>query len=184
MAAPVPSVSEESSFSELPRPAPLPTPKPTLNPPTPPTRTIRSPALILKSLQRERMLHKQRLSTARSKASKPTGRDREHTECQFGQLEQLEYREERTEKLQLLTRRRAHTSSELPSQILLLSQESELPRRCPAPIQPAVDSGCMRISLGRDKEALVKGSKGPRASLSRCPQPVYSRSSYGQKGGS
>lgn len=187
MAAPVRSVSEESSFSELPRPAPLPTPKPTLHPPTSPIHTVKRSTLRLKSLQQERILHKQRLFTARSKVSKQrkeSGWDREQIKCQLGRLELCEHREEQTEKLQLFTRRRAHTSSELPSQILLLSQESEVPRHCPTPIPPSADSGYVRNSFGKYKEetkAFVRGSKGPRANLIRCRQPVFSCSSLGQK---
>jgi hypothetical protein len=185
--------SDEASFAELPRSAPLPTAKPCLHPSFPPPK---GSIYELKSLKRERMLNKQRLLSAESRPFRPTEVSNWHLERTKPHLnrayKQADSEEEPTEKWANI---RKHTISEvlcLPAYLLLLCQESELPRECPAPIQPSkqaageVDLPSSSGKLGSERKDIssVKGSKGPRAGLRRCRQPfgaVYRRASSGKQ---
>ena len=171
---------DEASFAELPRSAPLPTAKPCLSPSFPPAK---GSIYELKSLQHERLLHKQRLRSAESRPFRPTevsDWQRERTELHLNRAnKQVGSEEEPTEKWVNMHK---HTISEvlcLPAHLLLLCQESEMPRQCPAPIQPSklaigMPSACGKWrSYRRDTRCSpVKGSKGPRAALRRCRQPL------------
>ena len=134
---------------EQPRTAPKPTLKPELTCSFPIQRTVTGPVIGLKSLQQERLLFKQRLQVTRSNPQREgmvMGWLSERTgKCTPGTGLSNDLEEEHTEKLQSFTRRREHSKTavelqSLPTQILLLSQESEVPRECPVPVRPPTAS--------------------------------------------
>lgn len=142
----VASLRDEVEPPEAPRPTPHPASKPHLDLVFPAEETAISLGIGLKSLQQERMLYKQRLINGRPKNAcnqeKTAGWLSERTGfLQGGHRLEGEREEEHTEQVPPFVRRREHSKTtfelqSLPTQILLLSQDSELPRQCPSPIQP------------------------------------------------
>lgn len=138
------SLRDEAEPPEAPRPTPYPAPKPHLDLVFPAEETAVCLKIGLKSLQQERLLYKQRLINGRpNNACNQPGWLSERTDfLQEGMRHDAEREEEeRTERVPPFVRRREHSKTafelqSLPTQILLLSQDSELPRQCPSPIQP------------------------------------------------
>ena len=143
----VASLRDEVEPPEAPRPTPRPASKPHLDLVFPTEETAICLGISLKSLQQERMLYKQRLINGRTKnvcnLEKTAGWLSERTDFLQGgiRLESEREEEEGTERVPPFVRRREHSKTtfelqSLPTQILLLSQDNELPRQCPSPIQP------------------------------------------------
>jgi len=182
--------SDEDEPPELPRAAPHPSSKPLLDPFFSAKEAAAGPALELKSLQRERMLYKQRLQSGRSPTHKEgggTGWASERTACQPGPQDR--------EEVPPFDRRREHSKTSiqmqsLPTQVLLLCQDSEEPRLCPSPVLPPqkrlLYPGSSRISPVKAGNRTIEWSpiktqKGPRAGLAKVPLASWLRGVHMQK---
>lgn len=190
----VASHSDDSEPPELPRPAPHPSSKPHLELFSSTAEAATGPVLALKSLQRERMLYKQRLQSGRSSIhNEDGGWKSERTAHQRGRIGPQEREEEQTQRVQPFARRREHSKTaaqlqSLPTQILLLGQDSEEPRQCPSPVQQYKYPGSSHISpvkysTGRKPSdwSPVKTQRRPREGLARVPLASWLQGIHTQK---